>query len=126
MFIFIFILMSLIIILSSILILLKLLNTNFDNNTNKDPDKDTTTPGISTTPGNITTPHPISTNCPADNWISNNDCSYSRMKVSGEVPTYYFRETFTSGKGNCKKTQIREFKRNSRDNICEGSYTVVG
>lgn len=45
--------------------------------------------------------------------------------MSGEVPTYYFHETFNSGKEKCKKTQTREFETNSLDKKCTDPFTIV-
>jgi len=115
------ILISIIFILSSILIILKLFN--FGLNLSHD---DSGSNIQTTTHKPTTTKQPLSTSCPKDVWISSNNCSLSRSKMSGEVPTYYFRETFNSGKEKCKKTQIREFKTNSLDEKCTGPFTIVG
>ena len=108
------ILIWVIFILSSVLIIIKLFNFGLNSS---DDDSG----------GNIqTTKQPLSTSCPKDVWVSNNNCSLSHSKMSGEVPTYYFRETFNSGKEKCKKIQIREFKTNSFDKKCTGPFTIVG
>ena len=115
------ILIAVILILSSILIILKLFNFGLNSS-----DDDSGGNIQTTTHKPTTTKQPLSTSCPKDVWISNNNCSFWRSKLSGEVPTYYFRETFNSGKEKCKKTQIREFNTNSLDKKCTGPFTIVG